>query len=450
MAGVVSSSKRALVLMLLISMVTIIDSQFVNTFYGTNLGSPGNFHLLLFVSFVIVASIINSSLLLFTRKKYINAKTQRTSLFRASYVATSIIQCAILLVLFVAIAEMAIFHGYHKILSLLVVYLSHFCVAGILGILSITFIQWFKTIRSFSVLVYGAVFIVVLFLLVVTIPLATEQFMDHQPNVIPPIDYIILIAHAPLPSYDTAFIFALGNYVLPLMIMFSWVLTVSMLRQYISKIGKKTFWTLVSIPLIYQLFTFAIRDANLSTDPALIDIIYSRQFQFLMGISYQISGLFFAIAFLALARKTKRKVMKNYLIISSMGMVLLFSSMQPGMPFYAAYPPFGLVTLLLLGISSHMLLVGLLGFAAYVSRDSKLRMEIHKELGVDSGLLSTIGLAEMQRQMERRLLPIAKKIKLSDAMKDHMDPSEEDVKIMIDEILKEIQNTSSNIKPDER
>ena len=448
MVGVVSSSKRALVLMLLISMVTIIDSQFVNTFYGTNLGSPGNFHLLLFVSFVIVASIINSSLLLFTRKKHINARTQRTALFRASYVATSIVQCAILLVLFAAIAEMAIFHGYHKILSLLVVYLSHFCVAGILGVLSITFIQWFKTIRSFPVLVYGAVFIVVLFLLVVTIPLATEQFMNHQPNVIPSIDYIILIAHAPLPSNDTAFIFALGNYVLPLMITFSWILTVSILKQYISKIGKKTFWILVSIPLIYQLFTFAIRDANLSTDPALIDIIYSRQFQFLMGISYQISGLFFAIAFLALARKTKRKVMKNYLIISSIGMVLLFSSMQPGMPFYAAYPPFGLVTLLLLGISSHMLLVGLLGFAAYVSRDSKLRREIHKELGVDSGLLSNIGLAEMQRQMERKILPIAKKIKLSDEMKDHMDLSEEDVKIMIDEILKEMQNTSSNIKPD--
>lgn len=434
MVGVVSSSKRALLLMLLIAIVTIIDSQFVNTFYGTNLGSPGNLHLLLFVSFVIVASIINSSLLLFTRKKHINARTQRTALFRASYVATSIVQCAILLVLFAAIAEMAIFHGYHKILSLLVVYLSHFCVAGILGVLSITFIQWFKTIRSFSVLVYGAVFIVVLFLLVVTIPLATEQFMNHQPNVIPSIDYIILIAHAPLPSNDTAFIFELGNYVLPLMITFSWILTVSILKQYISKIGKKTFWILVSVPLVYQLFTFAIRDANLSTDPALIDIIYSRQFQFLMGISYQISGLFFAIAFLALARKTKRKVMKNYLIISSIGMVLLFSSMQPGMPFYAAYPPFGLVTLLLLGISSHMLLVGLLGFAAYVSRDSKLRSEIYKELGTNSGLLSMIGLAEMQREMERKILPIAKKIKLSDEMKDHMDPSEEDVKIIIDEI----------------
>ena len=123
--------------------------------------------------------------------------------------------------------------------------------------------------------------------------------------------------------------------------------------------------------------------------------------------------------------------------------------MQPGMPFYAAYPPFGLVTLLLLGISSHMLLVGLLGFAVYVSRDSKLRSEIYKELGINSDLLSKIGLAEMQREMERRILPIAKKIKMSDDMKEHMDPSEEDVKLMIDEILKEMHNTS-DVEPSER
>ena len=75
MVGVVSSSKPALVLMLLIAMVTIIDSQFVNTFYGTNLGSPGNLHLLLFASFVIVASIINTILLLFTKKNHIHSTT---------------------------------------------------------------------------------------------------------------------------------------------------------------------------------------------------------------------------------------------------------------------------------------------------------------------------------------------------------------------------------------
>lgn len=123
--------------------------------------------------------------------------------------------------------------------------------------------------------------------------------------------------------------------------------------------------------------------------------------------------------------------------------------MQPGMPFYAAYPPFGLVTLLFLGLSSYMLLVGILGIAANVARDSKLRREIYKGLEVNSDVLK-MGMAEIQREMERRILPLANKIKLSDGMRNRMDPSEDDVKMMIDEVLTEIHSTRSHIKPNWR
>jgi len=254
-----------------------------------------------------------------------------------------------------------------------------------------------------------------------------------------------------IPSRGISFIFDLGNYVLPVMIISSWILTVSLLKPYASRVWKKEFWLICSIPLLYQLFTFVVRDPRLVTDPALFGIIYSAQFQFLLGISYQVSGLFFAIGFLAIARKTRRKDMKNYLIISSIGIILLFSSMQPGMPFYAAYPPFGLVTLLFLGLSSYMLLVGMLGIAANVSRDSELRKEIYKGLEVDSDVLKKMGMAEMQREMERRILPLANKIKLSEEMQDRIkEPSEEEVKIMITEVLNEIHSKRSGVKPNER
>ncbi|HEX5976771.1 MAG TPA: hypothetical protein VFY68_05815, partial [Nitrososphaeraceae archaeon] len=149
--------------------------------------------------------------------------------------------------------------------------------------------------------------------------------------------------------------------------------------------------------------------------------------------------------------KIKRKSMKNYLIICSIGIVLLFCSMQPGMPFYAAYPPFGLVTLLFLGLSSYLLLVGMLGCAAYVSRDSELRREIYKGLEVNADVLKKIGLAETQREIEKRVLPLADKIKLSDEMRSRMDPDpdKEDVKLMIEEVLNEIHK-GSHIKQGHR
>jgi hypothetical protein len=445
-----SSSKQALILISLIVVVTIVDSQFINIFYGTDLGTPGNLHLVLFASFVIVASIINTVLLLYSKRNDIYSTTSRPLLFRVAYICTSIVQYTISLILFITISEMLIFHEYNKIFSLLVVFLSHFWSAIILGILSLRFIQWFRFATSFSILIYAVVFSMILFLILITVPLLTQQFTT-QPQMIYPRDYTSLILAVITPSRDIAFIYGLGSYVLPLLIIPSWILTVLLLKPYANKIGKKRFWLIVGIPLLYQLFTFIVRDTNLVTDPTLVQIIYSQQFQIILGVSYQISGLFFAIAFLSIGRKMKQKSMKNYLIISSIGIVSLFSSMQPGMPFYAVYPPFGLVTLLFLGLSSYLLLVGMLGCAAYVSRDIELRRQIYKGLEVNADVLKKIGMAETQREIEKRVLPLANKIKLSDEMRRHMDtdPDEEDVKTMIEDVLNEIHK-GSHIKPGER
>src|SRR4051812_24998293 len=95
------SSKRALVLISLIIVVTIVDSQFVNAFYGTSLGSPGNLHVLLFISFTIVASVINIILLLFVKRNELQSKTTRSLLFRVAYIGTSSVQYSILVVLLV-------------------------------------------------------------------------------------------------------------------------------------------------------------------------------------------------------------------------------------------------------------------------------------------------------------------------------------------------------------
>jgi hypothetical protein len=446
-SAVIGSSKRALVLISAIVIITIVDSQFINAFYGTNLGTPGNYHLLLFTSIVIIVSIINTILLLFTKRNDIHATTNRPLLFRVAYVGTSAVQFAIISILAITILESLVLHGYNKILSLLVVYLSHFWSAIMLGVISFIFVQWFRSTRSFSILIYAVVFGVIIFLILTTLPLLSEQFKS-QPELIYPRDYTSLITGVFIPSREIGFIYGLGNYVLPLMIIFSWALTVSLLRPYAQKIGKKKFWLIAAIPLIYQLFTLMIRDPNLVTDPAFVQIIYSQQVQFIFGISYQIAGLFFAIAFLTIARKMRRKVMKNYMIISSLGIISLFSSVQPGMPYYAAYPPFGLATLLFLGLSSYMLLVGMIGIGANVSRDMELRREIYRDIEVHPDIFKNMGMAEMQREMERKVIPLTNKIQLADDMRDYLDPSGEDVKIMISEVLNEIRSKRSGIKPD--
>jgi hypothetical protein len=205
-----------------------------------------------------------------------------------------------------------------------------------------------------------------------------------------------------------------------------------------TRINKSIFLLLVSIPLFYQLFAYIIRDANVSIIPGLTDIIYTRQFQFILGISYQISGLLFAVAYLTVARKMKRKILKNYMIISSIGIAALFGSLQPGMPFYAAYPPFGLVTITFLGLSSFLLLLRMLGCAAYVSRDNELRKEIFKDKDSISSMLRNMGYAEMERELENRIIPLSSRLNLTEDMRIHTDLSQEDLKLTIEEVLTEI------------
>jgi hypothetical protein len=196
------------------------------------------------------------------------------------------------------------------------------------------------------------------------------------------------------------------------------------------------FRVIINIPLLYQFVTYIVKNTNLITDPNIVQFVYSSQFQIVIGISYQISGIFFAIAFLAVARKTQRKIMKNYLIICAIGIVSLFSSMQPGMPFYTAYPPFGLVTLSFLGISSYMLLVEMLGSAAYISTDSELRREVFKGIDNNSDLFK-MGRAEMQREIESRVREAYKHINVIDEMRDRID-KDEDIKVMMQEVLEEL------------
>ena len=185
---------------------------------------------------------------------------------------------------------MLAFHNYHRLWSILVIDLSHFWSVILLAVLSFTFIQWLRIVKSYTILIYVVVFGVILFLTLITIPLLTEQF-NYQSQLVYPRDYATLIVTVTVPSKDIAFLYGLGNYVLPVLLIASWILTVSILKPYMARIGKSRFWLLVSVPLLYQIFVYIIRDANLATIPGLIDIIYTRQFQFFLGISYQISGL---------------------------------------------------------------------------------------------------------------------------------------------------------------
>jgi len=313
----ISGTKFTLLLISLIVVFTIIDSQFIRVFYGTQLGIPGNFHLLLFVSLVIFASIINLMFITLAKRNDAQARSSRPLLFRTAYLCTLGAQAAVLLIMYLVISEMLIFHAYDRVFLLLVIVISHFLSAAILGLLSAIFLQWFRFGRSLSILTYATIFIVILFVVLTTVPLLMATYsIQTQAESISPQPYITLVLEYFIPTSNIAiiaFVYGLGTYALPIMTIASWMLTVSLLKGYTNRIGKKKFWFLVSIPLAYQIFVVTVSNANsLITDPNLIEILYSPQIQFLVAINGQISGLFFAVTLWTFARKTRQKNMGSF------------------------------------------------------------------------------------------------------------------------------------------
>ena len=154
------------------------------------------------------------------------------------------------------------------------------------------------TLFYFSILTYASVFIVILFLILITVPSYSIAYGNATGSIFPQ-PYISLVLEYIIPTSDIliiAFVYGLGTYALPIMVIASWLLLmVSLLKGHTNRIGKTKFWLVVSVPLAYQVFVIIVSNANLVTDPNLILFLYSPQVQFLVAINGQISGLFFAV-----------------------------------------------------------------------------------------------------------------------------------------------------------
>lgn len=75
----------------------------------------------------------------------------------------------------------------------------------------------------------------------------------------------------------------------------------------------------------------------------------------------------------------------------------------------AAYPPFGLVSVAITGLSTYLIYVGLYSSTVTLSQDLTLRKTIRDSVLEQSKLLDSIGTAQMEKELQTCVLTIAKK-----------------------------------------
>jgi hypothetical protein len=127
---------------------------------------------------------------------------------------------------------------------------------------------------------------------------------------------------------------------------------------------------------------------------------------------------------------------KKSLLISCIGMTILFSSVEITPLQYKVLPPYGLVTEAFIPLGAFLLLVGIFTSAVNVSQDGELRRDFRKSAIEQLNLLRTIGIAEMEKELVKNFKSVEKHDASLETTQDY---SEENVKQIVHEVLKEIK-----------
>ena len=128
---------------------------------------------------------------------------------------------------------------------------------------------------------------------------------------------------------------------------------------------------------------------------------------YVVTFSQVIAIALFATAFVSMAKAVPNHQISDYMYITCFGLTL-FSIGIGATVSGAGYPPFGLPTVSLVGPFSFLLFTGLNHSAISIAEDSSLRRSIKDSAQQQLDLLDSIGTAEMEDRLEKKVLELTK------------------------------------------
>jgi signal transduction histidine kinase len=430
--------------------------------YGTV--TTGIMEIILFVLTVVVGYGIGSWILFaFTKKTTIDLRI-KSPFIKIMDLAVTIIQFSLFgILLFVIYNNSINCHDYFnlcnssRIASTSVYAISSIAATIIIGLISFKFFSWYKVNnRNFIVLFYG------LAAAALAISIAGDAFdklvlaqvveEKSPPGAIPQASFIYetfekyngeieykvvnpdattlyVVPTSKLDLYNQIIYWtSLAPYIL------TWAGTALLLSYYYKrKRGKLkfTFWVIISIPLILYL----VGSGLIFSLPA--DIPYRFYFRLLFRAGTIGSSVLFGLAFFIISRNLTTTKVKDYLIISAMGIIIIGIANEIS----ALQQTYGVAAHSLVLLASYLFSMGLYSSATSISQDNSLRQSIRKSAIEVSKLVDVFGAARMEQEIERRVLSTAKEQQSVLLKQTGIEPSltEHDMKQYLGSVLKEIK-----------
>lgn len=210
--------------------------------------------------------------------------------------------------------------------------------------------------------------------------------------------FLYIIPNSSLTVYNL-----LNSTVLPIAFGFRWIASTTLLRTLYQRVGKLPLllWIILSLPLIFYLIGKA---PGFYSGEGLtgVDEQYRYFFRLLFRIGTIAGNVLFGLAFFMIVKSLVSSKLKDYLIIAAIGDTMVGISLSTS----AIQPTYGVAAHSLVMLSSYLFSFGLYLSAISISNDISLRKSIR---GSMNDLVSNIGTAQMEQEIERKVKKIIQK-----------------------------------------
>jgi hypothetical protein len=440
------SRRTSLVFILIFAIIAVLDSTIVKYFSHSDVQISISSSVTIFILFTTIFAITGIVLLNSVKKVTSKVAYKYPINLRYLHVFAFSTQILMVCILLTIILQIVFLNKYSLFLLNASTYVSHFSALVFMIFLCVMFVSWFKSKGNYTILLYALTFS-----LIATNIAVSMAYLHYQFSRAPPTEY-----RKPFPlnsfiiSHQTGTLAESFNTVFDILYILSffslWISTLRLLNQHPSKLTRIKYYILLSLPLIYYLFPFTEYFSNvfsswIITSPIGFVITYVLNF----SATKQIGALLFSLVFFTGSALVTNNRLRISLLITSIGVVAIFSSIEIVTLQYRIYPPYGLVTEAFIPIGAYMLFIGIFISVKDVSQDIEIRKELYKSAKSQLNLIKTIGTAAMENEFVKKYRDSAKRISIVEDDPRNAETEIEEIREIVRDVLNEVSKTSGKI-----
>ena len=440
--------KKLLLLMSIVVITFVIDSQigYIADFIPDRLAT--NEGLALFIGIAVVFAV--ASVLILEYVKAISKESRARALYlHITHIGVTVAQYVLIAIIAFVITQIIITAQYNTVSLAIALSISYGLWIITLGLLSRAFFSWIRSSRSSGNATTASkrnIMVLILALsMVAYVVNGVTGLANHLTVLQQQLEVVTSVDVAFFPEFDPESLVSQIETVYQISGIVAYVLTwigsVLLLRPYIHRIGKIKFYAIMGSAMVYYVISFPLFVLGYTVPAGETDTDVMNNI-LIVGISSIFSGIIFGVAFLSVARTLQKgSALRDFMILAAYGLLLFYVAGSAQVS-QAAYPPFGLASVAFTGLSCYLIYTGLYSSAISVSQDLTLRQSIRQSVKEQSKFLDSMGTAQMESELQNRVLTTAKKA--SDSMEEESgvesSMTEDDMKDYMEIVMNELKD----------